>query len=272
MRLETVLLRLRTVMILCCLLGAGAAAHAESELVTDRPDQTESAVTVAPGVFQLELGWTQTRDDEDGVSVESWEAPGTLLRIGLAERVELRLGWTGFVDQEVEIGRREASVDGLGDAEIGAKILLAEERGGRPQMAVLVGTSVPVGDDAFTSDRFDPALRLALSHTLSERLSLGYNLGVGLESEELDGERHTLSTYLYTVALGIGLSERWGAFVELYGDLPGSAEGDDAHAFDGGLTYLLHDRLQLDLAAGVGLSDAAADHFIGLGLSVRWPR
>ncbi len=250
-----------------------AGAEEAAELVTDRPDQTESSVVVPRGSYQLELGWTFSRDDDGGARVEVHELPGTLLRVGLSDKVELRLGWVGFIDAEARFGGFTASEDGIGDAELGVKIHLAEERGGRPEMALLLSTSVPSGDDGFTSDRFDPALRLALAHTLSERVSLGYNLGLAFGSElGEDGELDTVSNAFYTVALGFGLNDRWGAFVELYGDIPASASGGPANAFDGGFTYLVRDNLQLDVAAGVGLSDAAEDWFVGLGLSVRWPQ
>ncbi len=253
--------------------GDPQASDAEpAELITDRPDQTESSVTVPRGSFQLEVGWAFTREDEDGVRLETHEVPASLLRIGLSKKVELRIGWTGYVDAEARFGDLRASFDGAGDAELGAKIHLAQERGRRPEIALLVGTSVPVGDEEFSSDRFDPNLRLALAHTLSERVDLGYNLGLAFESGPgEDGDVHTLSSAFYTVALGFGLDEKWGAFVELYGDVPASASGDPAHSFDGGFTYLVRDNVQFDFAAGIGLSDAADDWFVGLGVSMRFP-
>ncbi len=247
--------------------AAGAA-----ELVTDRPDQTESSVVVPKGAWQYELGWTFSRDDEDGVRVETHEVPGTLLRVGLSEKVELRIGWTGHIERKLSAGRFSVGEDGFGDAELGAKIHLAGERGARPEMAILLSTSVPIGDDAFTSDRLDPAVRLAFAHTLSDSVDLGYNLGLGFDSGlGDDGGRHTLSSAFYTLATGFSLTDRLGAFVELFGDFPASAAGDPAHSFDGGFTYLLRPNLQLDLAGGVGLSDAADDWFVGLGVSVRLP-
>lgn len=266
---------------LCLVLGCVAVlgiapvpsvAGEAPDLVTDRPDQTESSVVVPRGSYQLELGWTFIRDDEDGARAETHEVPGSLLRVGLSDMIELRIGWTGFVDSEVRFGRIEAGDDGAGDAELGAKIHLASERGSRPETAILLSTSVPVGDKAFTTDRFDPALRLAFSHTLSEGVGLGYNVGLAFESGVGDdGERDTLSNAFYTVALGFGLSDRLGAFVELFGDIPASASGGPANSFDGGFTYLVRDHLQLDLAGGIGLSDTADDWFVGLGLSLRLP-
>jgi hypothetical protein len=66
------------------------------------------------------------------------------------------------------------------------------------------------------------------------------------------------------------LTERIGAYVEFFGDVGMSASGE-AHSFDGGFTYLLRENLQLDLFAGVGLSDDADDWFAGTGVSFRFP-
>ena len=63
-------------------------------LVTDRPDFTESTVTVGRGVMQLECGYTFTADDEAGVRTNNHSFPETLLRVGmLAEWFELRFDW-----------------------------------------------------------------------------------------------------------------------------------------------------------------------------------
>ncbi len=233
---------------------------AEPALVTDRPDQTESAVVVPRDHVQPETGWTFSRADESGQRSETHEIAGTLVRVGLTERVELRVGWAGYISSD--------TADGPGDTELGAKIHLREERGRAPQLALLAAVSLPTGGDDFSSDEFDPSFRICASHELSERLSIGYNAGAAWTSES----GSTLSNYQYTAALGIGVTDRLGAFVELYGDLPASAPGGPANSFDGGFTYLLQDNIQVDLAGGIGLSSAADDWFVGLGISARFPR
>ena len=249
------------------------AAAQEPELVTDRPDQTESSETVPPGRIQIEAGWTYASNSADP-EVAVHELPGTLLRIGLLERLELRAGWSGWMleDTTMAAGRSEGRT-GSSDAELGAKFRLLSERGVRPQSALLLSTSLPTGSDEITSERADPELRLSCSHTLSDSTGLGYNLGVAWGSEpRTGGGSVTRSSYFYTLALGRSLTERLGTFLELFGEIPASAPGGPVHAWDGGFTYLLRDHLQLDVSAGVGLSAAADRWFTGAGISLRLPR
>ena len=259
--------------------AAGAAGDPPPELVTDRPDATESAVTVPRGFVQLETGVLLSTESEGERELELFEGPGTLLRVGLSRSLELRLGWSGWVDAELDPGSAGSGgdgVDGLGDADVGAKLALWDERGGRPQAALLAAVSVPVGEEGISSERFDPSILGSFSWTLTDRLSLGTNVGVRWETEETARGRETLVHLAWSGALGIGLTPRLGAFVELFGSEPleSAPEGGNGAAVsaDGGLTWLVRPNLQLDLFAGAGLTDEADDRFVGAGLSVRWPR
>ena len=60
------------------------------EMVTDRPDQTESSNIVLPGHVQFEIGYTHVEVELDGVDFVFDELPQTLARIGLSKRFELR--------------------------------------------------------------------------------------------------------------------------------------------------------------------------------------
>ena len=73
--------------------GTGVAREQPPDMVTDRPDQTESAAVVPRGLLQVETGYLFARDgDVDGHAV-----PGTLFRLGLGGRLELRIGHVGIV-------------------------------------------------------------------------------------------------------------------------------------------------------------------------------
>ena len=104
-------------------------------------------------------------------------------------------------------------------------------------------------------------LRLSYASELSSTLSIGINVGgAWSEGEDIGG--------FYTFAVGVGLSESFGSFFEIYGNGPWEDVQD--HSFDTGLTWLLSDVTQLDLAAGFGMTRAAPDAMIGLGVSTRF--
>jgi hypothetical protein len=243
-------------------IAASSGIFAEP-LVTDRPDATESSSVIAPGFAQFEMGVTAI-EDADGESAV--EYGGSLLRVGLVEDWELRLGWGGYLESD--------SVSGANDAMLGFKYYITPEGDSwfDPEAAILVHTSLPVGDRDITSDALDPDFLLSFSHTLSEQFSLGYNLGGMLEtSEKADGSETTLSSGLYSVAVGYGATEQLGLFLEVFGAVGLSAEESPA-SLDGGITWLFNDDSQLDLFAGVGINGDADDWFVGLGYSIRWAR
>ena len=125
-----------------------------------------------------------------------------------------------------------------------------------------MGTTVPTGDDEIGEEGWQPEARLALGWDLSDVWSLGANAGWARPDEA--GERFDQA--LGSVAVGRALGERLGAFAELYGFAPAGADGDDDAAyFDGGLTLGFGLDAQLDVRAGVGLTDASADWLFGLG-------
>jgi len=242
------------------------------DLTTDRPDQTESSVTVEPGYIQVEAGMTISHTGDYDVT----EAPGTLVRIGVTDRIEARIGIEGWIFDE------EKDTEGFGDSEIGVKVSLFGQDGWIPESAILAGVCVPTAKTVFEGERYDPALKCscrntsllyAASHQLTDRLSAGYNLGIGWECYKGgDGDRHFNAYTPYSVALGIGIMEHLGGFVEFFGGAPINPSGKPANLVDGGLTFLVLDNLQFDIAGGAGISDAAEDWFFGAGVSYRYPR
>ena len=254
---------------LSCLLASngivGAADFARSQetepLVTDRPDFTESASVPGGGRVQVEGGWTV----EEAEDVGEHSLGEILVRIGFGERFEARIEPATWIAVEGDGGE---DISGLDDAGIGFKVLFLEASSpGVPAVALLAGTTIPTGDDEIGVESWQPEARLALGWDLSEIWSLGANAGWGRPEE--GGERFDQA--LGSVAVGRALGERLGAFAELYGFAPAGAEGDDDAAyFDGGLTLAFGLDAQLDVRAGVGLTDASADWLFGLGFARRW--
>ncbi len=259
-----------------CCVAVARAGHAQSDtaapgpVITDRPDRTESTSIVPRGYAQLEVGWSLETVEAAGTSLHTHTVPGLLARVGVLGALEARIGFAGFqlTNQPALDGE-----EGLGDMELGFKYRLASARGWLPDVAVIGAVSVPTGSDAVTSGRVDPSVLLTVSRALSDRVSVGSNLGSSwTTTDDGRGGRTTLVDLAYTLSFGVALSERVATFAETFGSLP-AQNGDAAHHVDGGLTFLVRDNLQLDVSVGRGIAGAGASNwFVGAGVSVRLPR
>lgn len=247
---------------LLCLTGPLTAQPIEEgPLVTDRPDFTESADTIAPGRVQLETGYTFT-DEERDTETHAWGE--VLVRIGLSRSVELRLGLNSYL----QTSRPGEDLSGLEDSSVGVKIKLQDSRPGsaRPQVALILGAALPTGSSEYRASHAQPGSALALGWGLSPRLGLGANVNYAYLSEE--GEQ--FGELAGSLALGYALSHRVGGYIEYFGFNPQSRGGPDTHFLNGGFTWLLTSNAQLDARAGIGLNSAAADYFVGVGAAWRW--
>ena len=247
-------------------------------LITDRPDQTESAAIVSPQHVQLEMGWTFSQVGTLDFRTRAHALLGALARIGVGERLEVRVGFAGwmFEDNTPPTGQ-SFDRSGAGDIDVGFKLKLVDAQLGRPDVAVIGTVGLPTGEAPFQRLRADPAVRLAFANELGDGVGIGYNVGVEWNTEcdprAADAcVEQTFADYVYTVAFGFAVSERLSAFAESFGTVEFNDGRTSAHALDGGFTYLLRDNLQLDASGGIGLNDAAGDWFVGAGVSVRLPK
>ena len=182
-------------------------------LITDRPDFTESTDAIPAGHFQLEAGYTFTYDREHTDRVRDHAAPEFLLRIGVVDDVELRLGWQGYSWTENQFvtstraGRRvtgEDWTDGAHDLRIGFKLKLLEQDGLVPHFGVLASINIPVGSDVVSPGDVEPGAILLWAYDLTEEVALAGN--VGFVSLNDTGERFLQTSA--SISLGVALTDR----------------------------------------------------------------
>lgn len=231
-------------------------------IVTDRPDATEASSTVGKGILQFETGGLYESFEENNIKSENFTYNTMLIRYGVLDNLELRLGWD-FVEGVTTVNGNKLDnvMSGLSPLLLGMKIDIAEENGPMPEIA-FIGHVFPVfsASTDYRPEYTGVDFRLSLSHTLSENSSLGYNIGAqwGDDSPE--------AAAIYTLAYGYSLTEKFGMYAEVYGDL--SEDSSANHYWDAGMTYLVCDDLQLDAYIGTSITDGQ-DLLLGLGLSYR---
>jgi len=231
-------------------------------LVGDRPDFTESTEAVPFGRVQIEMGYTFTYDG-GGDSLREHTAPELLVRIGLVEDIEFRLGWVGYIHARQPGDKR----DGASDIEIGAKFKLVDQRDVAPHFALLISTSAPTGSSDITTNQYNPKVGLLWAYDLSPRLSLAGNVNFAWPSADNGGRYFQQSA---SVSLAAGLTESLGAYVEYFGFFGLDGGGSPSHSFNTGVTCHITNNFQIDARVGLGLNQAADDLFAGIGMTVRF--
>ena len=238
-------------------------------LVTDRPDFTESSVTVGYGVAQLETGYTFTYDSEGDDRVSSHSFPESLLRLGMfAEWFEFRIDWNYAVEQS-DIGGVEDTVSGAEDLGLGVKLALTPQDGILPETAIILQMTVPSGSSEFTANEVLPGFNYLYGWDINESWSTGGSTAINNQTDDVTADSYTEFSQSWTV--GYSWSDDVGSYAEWYVLAPTSADTNHTqNYFNGGFTVLLNDNIQWDIRAGVGLNEAADDFFAGSGLSVRY--
>jgi hypothetical protein len=249
---------LTALLLAACATGRPGAAPALGPIVTDRPDFTESVQVIAPGHAQLEGGYTAS----GAGSAHEHSLGELLLRVGLLRRTELRLT-NGYV---VATAAGDAT-HGLQDASIGAKVvLLGEERGFLPATSVIASSTVPSGHRDVGDAHAVPEVKLLLARELPRDFAFGMNVNASWPGDA----RGRFVSHAWSATLGRPVTRRTAAYAEVFGIADGRYASESRWA-NAGLTYLVHDALQLDVRAGARLEGAPGrGFFVGVGAARRW--
>ena len=225
-------------------------------LQADRPDQTESPYTVPLKHFQAEIGFALEKVNSED---KNYFYPASLWKYGLTQNLEFRLTTELLTNRSGDI-----TTNGFNPISIGFKINICKEKGIIPMTSFIGHISIPaLGSKYFKSSYMVPGFRFTMQHSLSDWISLGYNLGA-----EWDGETAE-PILIYTLTSGFSFTDKFGGYIEIYGFDPIDHKAD--HRADLGFTYYITDNILIDVSGGPGLTDNAPDYFFALGFSIRLP-
>jgi hypothetical protein len=229
---------------------------AQDNLVTDRPDQAESPLTVGKGVFQIESGllWEQDRPS-DNFRENRFYFPTSLFRVGILERLELRilqeLSHAESFDNEIKASSSDFSLN-----EIGAKFTLVDAE--NVAVGIMSHAILSRERDSLSQFYMSSSNKLAMSYSL-EKWAWSLNLG-------LDYVNKIEQTFTGALSAGYLVNDKLALYAELYGFQPKDFDLD--LRFDNGLTYLINPNTQLDFSFGTGI-DGRSD-YVSFGFSRRF--
>jgi hypothetical protein len=179
-----------------------------------------------------------------------------LLRTGLANGLELQLGWQGPVWQQHKRAGFKTETDGLGDVSIGLKKAI-DLKDDRLSMAVLAEAIIATGNDEFTNQDDIYSLTSAVAYKFSDLV--GTSITMRYEAQNSDWAVTAIPTIDYKIA---GKLSGFSEFVYR------KAESQDyEYGLGTGLVYAVNDRTQLDASIGVDLEGQDKSYNGGLGVA-----
>jgi len=154
-------------------------------------------------------------------------------------------------------------LSGLSPLLLGMKVAISVEKKRLPEIGLVGHLFLPfTASTDYKPETTGVDFRFAFGHTLSEKSNLSYNVGAQWVADSPQ------ATYVYTIAYGHSITDKFGAYMELYGDFPENSNA--SHFWDAGLTYLVKPSMQLDVTVGSGITEGQ-DILLSAGLSFRIP-
>jgi Putative MetA-pathway of phenol degradation len=240
------------------------------DMETDRPDLTESPITVDAGHFQLEMDFaTYTFDRTKHETTKAWAIAPINFKVGILNNVDLQVIVETYDTQTVEDRNtgREHRVSGFGDVTLRCKTNFWGNDGGFTAFGMMPFLKLPTARDDLGNGAVEGGVILPLLLRLSEETEIGTEIEVDQARNTTRGGYH--QDFIYSVTLGHDIG-KWSGYLEFFSDVSNEPHAGWVATFDCGVSYKVTKNVQLDTGVNIGLTDAADDWNPFVGLSIRY--
>jgi hypothetical protein len=243
------------------------------EMITDRPDKTESPYTADAGHFQIETDiYNVTRDKTtaDGVETQTQSAVfmASNLKLGITNSIDFQTVVTPqTLSESQETGASRTSEVGFGDTTLRLKVNLMGNDGGDIAIGLMPFVKLPTASGSLGNGKIEGGLIFLTGIGLPGDCGLGSMLQVNGFKNDANNGYHT--EFISTLTFGFPLFGELGMYTEFFSQSSTEAGSEWVATFDTGLTYLLSPNFQLDAGINIGLTPAADDLNPFVGFSAR---
>ncbi len=204
---------------------------------TDRPDQSDGVYTITKNKLQLENGITVAKE----TFINNF-----MLRYGVTPSTEIRI----LID-----AGKEGGISGLKPITFSIKQRVLKQRKIIPAITFVGYVSFEkLASKNFQSNRIPFEVKLAFENELSDKFSLGYNLGTSNNFTDIN----------ITMGLSYAPTDKILTFVEYFSTVTTQTT---EHNIDFGIMFLVKPQLQLDIACGRSIFNTEERLFATLGVS-----
>jgi len=251
-------------------LYATSASAKDREYCPERPGLDTPACTIAPGKISVETSIADwTRDDQPGSREDNILFGDTLVRVGVSDTIEARIGWTPFGHDRKRDSTGVDTVNGVGDVSLGMKANLLNPDGSGVSVSVLPFVTLPVGRSSIGAGDWGAGFLVPLTYELSDTVSLDLTPEIDAAVDQDGNGRHL--AYSSTAGLAFKVAKDF----TLTGEVQALRDNDpDQHATQAlaalSLAWMANDDLQFDILGAAGLNDDTPDTRVYAGISRRF--
>lgn len=235
------------------------AAEPLRELSTDRPDTTESPISVDKGHFQLEMEVVSlVRDGGEWSECTLGELNA---KYGLSDCADLQIVMPFFTHVR-------GGDEGYGDTQVRLKYNLWGNDGGETAMALMPFIQLPTANGNLGSDGAEGGLIVPFAFSAPGGWSCGVQGELDLTRDEDQSGCNLVGVVSATGSHAI--TETTAGFLEFAGFFPAESSDDIEVYFNTGFTWAVTGTLQVDGGVRIGLTSASADLVPFAGVSTKF--
>jgi hypothetical protein len=232
---------------------AGSCPSAKDEIVTDRPDVTNSSIVVPVGSLQNENGVNFSMRD-DGRTIDG---TNSRWRLGIAPCLEI------FVDVPSYVAPLQKPANsGFSDVAPALKWQISPLPG-KVDLSAVFGMALPTGSVEIAGRGAQPYLQFPWSWELHEGWGVSGMFTEFFRPYDFTARSITEATFV----LEKKLTDQFSVFTEYVGDYPQGSS--PSQLWNSGAIYRVDRTQQVDFHVAFGLNHNAPTYIVGVGYSFR---
>ncbi|MBA2918582.1 transporter [Sphingomonas sp. MAH-20] len=258
-------------LILAAALLSGPALAEERALCPDRPGLNAPPCIVDAGHVLVELGaadWTLERHGRE--RVDTLVSGDLAVRVGLAERMEVQLGWTAYGHvRNRDASGRVTRRSGTGDVALGFKYGLVRPDGEGISIALQPYVTLPTGGEAIGAGTWGAGVLVPLSFDLGHDVALVATPEASAAPDADGSGRHL--AWGSAIGIEMPVATAWAISAELQAIRDDDPAGPRTLALGAvSLAWQPGANTQLDIGVVTGLNRASPDLELMAGIARRF--
>jgi hypothetical protein len=251
------------------LLAPPAFAQQPPAFVASRPGATEGAIAVPAGYLQSETeiaSWARTR--QDGFRSDAYSLAATSLRYGVADGLDVELNVQPYLHGSVTTGGAKDSKGGFGDVTLRVLKNLTGQDGEGPALAVIGYVTLPTAKNGIGADKTEGGAIITGSFTPADAWGVAWTLGAAARYQ--GGGNDYQAEFSGALQLNHAFTNVVTGYAEVAAVRAQHDDGPVSATFDVGAAWVVAPTTQLDAGVNFGLTDAADDANVFVGVAHRF--